>query len=120
MAELPEAIQKVLTFVEAFRSPKVIGSKAFGGPNMPISRLLKAVYGVEDPPSEVAAWLADAQHALKSYLETKEFENPSRKRHVQNDKQNRTVFTLHEYIKQTTGQPNWNPLCDSAGGIGSF
>jgi hypothetical protein len=87
-----EAIKLVRQIVDDLRPPKV---------------QLKTVLSLEPPSPEVEKWLVDAEKAFSFY---QEYEDPSKKRRVQNNKENRTIFTLHEHIRQTTGTPNWR-LC---------
>ena len=58
-----------------------------------------------EPKEEIEQFLTEVEEKIKRYLESRDFRD-SQKGYKPDDKVNRTIFTLHEYLRQTCG-PRW-------------
>ncbi len=58
-----------------------------------------------EPKEEIEQFMTEVEEKIKRYLESRDFRD-SQKGYKPADKVNRTIFTLHEYLRQTCG-PRW-------------
>ena len=55
--------------------------------------------------------LLGMEDRIESFIDEKDFRDPEKK-HPPDDKTNRTIFTIFEYVKQKTGRPQWQTVLE--------